>query len=665
MGEIDNRDYLTGLYNRKGISEKFEEAASSGSVHLMFCDLDNFKSVNDIYGHAAGDELLIAFARLLEQKAPTAVPGRLGGDEFILTFSGEMSKDELATIATSIIDCLRECRKELQFATVVSVSIGIVWNQSSGSDLNQVLNKSDSTMYQAKLRGKGCYQFYDELEADLQVERDMENEITEALEADRFGLRFLPVGNIQSSYLEQSLLHVVWNRANGGIWSQEEYLPVLEKSGVICRLDFHVLSKLCEQLGLIKSQGKPHGQICVRLSRLTYLEDDLGDRLLEAMTKHNITQEDIILGISENAFGHRGSDEVLAGMVRLNAMGFHLELLSFGENFSSFVYLRQLPVDAICFAPSYLKENMRTARGRQIIKTLIRLGKDLKQLMIADGVSARDEVQFLMGCGCDAASGSFYSDILDEEDFLGYVKERIRKDDTVHVYRFDGNLKSEVGLYEGKFIGKGVKYIKGISDKWGGLHFPGGGIGENVVTFPPELCASRSFTIAMWIKPESMWDWSSTFYAQYIAGFVSVVPYAANGTACFFRICEEEDLNGWHDVSTHSFDVGVWTHIVTTYDAISGTMRLYFNSKKAGYKENVPIMYSCSTAMLGGDAFQRAYNGDISSFMIVDRALTEQEVEDLYDSYLVEPGFCGQLDIRTQLEIKREKMINLDNSNQE
>lgn len=107
MGETDNRDYLTGLYNRKGIVEQYEALPSGSKVHIMFCDLDNFKSVNDIYGHAAGDKLLVAIANLLQECAPEAIVSRLGGDEFILAFVGEKSKEELEKTASLIIDEVR------------------------------------------------------------------------------------------------------------------------------------------------------------------------------------------------------------------------------------------------------------------------------------------------------------------------------------------------------------------------------------------------------------------------------------------------------------------------------------------------------------------------------------------------------------------------------
>ncbi len=659
MEALDVKDYLTGLYNRKGIAKQYEDLPQGSIVHVMFCDLDNFKSVNDIYGHAAGDQLLVAFAELLRKVSPNAIVGRLGGDEFIMAFTGEYTKDELSKTAASIIHELHENRKKLQFLTMVSVSIGIVWGENTDSGLDQILYKSDLAMYQAKQRGKSCYLFYDELEERIRMESAMESQANEALETGMFKLRFLPVINMQNSRLEQAELRVLWEKKEGGFWTEEEYVPVLERTGFICKLDEYVVRKLCERLQYIHKQGREHGKISICLSRLTYLEDGLAERLIGILDQYGVAQEDIRLGINEKSFEHRDRSQVLQSMNKLKNSGFSMEMKSFGETFSSFRYLRQLPIDAIHFESYYLKENMKTSRGCQIIKTLIRLGKDLKQTMIADGITEKEELIFLMACGCDAASGSYYSEMLDEEDYLYYARDRIKTVDNQIAYAFKNDLLSTDRMYAGRIIGDGVRYVDGISDNWGGLYFPGGHVGENLVSFSGQLFSGNSFTISLWIRPEAIWTWASVVYAQFMAGFVSIVPHAGEGIS-IFRICEEEDLNGWHDVLTHSPDLHKWTFITVTYDAMSESMRYYFNAQKAGYQVNVPMMYACSEVMLGGDAFQKAFTGTVSAFMVSDRAKTEEEVAELYNSYLAEPGFCGDLDVRTQLENNRARMLRAD-----
>ncbi len=652
----DNTDYLTGLYNRKGIAEQFEALPPGSRVHMMFCDLDNFKSVNDIYGHASGDVLLTAFADLLRAVAPEAVAGRLGGDEFVLIFVGDSTREHLAQVASEMITQLRISRRKLQFFTLVSVSIGIVYDERSDTGLDQIMGKSDSTMYQAKQRGKSCYLFYDELEERIRMQNQIESQAAEALEHGRFVLRYLPVNNLQTSCLAFAQIVVLWVRRDGGYWMPQDYEPVFARSGFIRKWNEYVFEMLCNQMHRIHLQGRQAGRFCMQLSRLTYLEDGLGERLREILTTYDIGQEEVWLGICEHDFSFRDSGEVVRALQRLHEDGFHIQLLEFGENFSAFRYLQELPVEAIHLQAAYLHENLRMNSGRRIIKTLIRLGRDLKQHMVADGVADAQEAHFLMACGCDAASGPYFSDLLEEEDYLYYVRDSVRVQDREVAYAFRGDLFSTDHAYPGRIIGEGVQFVSGISDRWGGIAFPGGYVGENLVFFPGQLFTGGSFTISLWIRPQTQCAWASVMYAQFLAEFVSIVPFASDGIS-IYRICEEEDLNGWHDVLIHAPEIGRWTFLAVTYDTVSESMRYYFNAQQAGYQVNVPTMYACSEVMLGGDAYQRSFTGTVSAFRVSDRAKSEQEIIDLYESYLAEPGFCGDLDLRTRIQRRRRRML--------
>lgn len=643
MGTTENRDYLTGLYNRKGIIEQFASLQKGSSVHFMFCDLDNFKSVNDVYGHATGDRLLVAVAKLLGECAPEAYVGRLGGDEFIIIIAGDVSRDELAAMADRIISKVRDQRKELQYMLLVSVSIGIVFNESADTDLGQILHKSDAAMYQAKHGGKSCYVFYDDLEEQLQKEKLMESQAEEALENGRFKIFFYPANHLQNSRLERTEVYVRWEQEDGAYWSQEEFRPLLEKNGFIRKVDLYVFQETCRTIPRLRASGQLGTRLSVQLSSLLLLEDDLPDNLKLMMDGNGVSMDEIGISIDETVFANRNCSQVVQAVMRLSEAGFSVGLIHFGQDFSSFRYLRQLRIDSIRFDEGYLKENMRNDRGKQIIKTLIRLGKDLKQLMIADGVADQSEVVFFSGCGCDAASGSYYSELLTEDDYKKYAKERMKHHDQKIEFAFQNNLDSVDGEFTGKIVGNGIRYTDGISDKWGGIFFPGGSTGDNVIKFPERLFSRDSYTIALWIRPDAVWSWGSVVYAGYISGFSSIVPFAGDGIT-IFRIYEDGDLNGWHDILCHAPELHKWTFITVTYDAFSESTFYYINGKKAGYQVNVPIMYSCHQVILGGDPFQKSYTGSVSAFMVFDVPKTEEQIEALYQSFLEEPGFQGELD---------------------
>lgn len=639
----DNIDYLTGLCNRKGLYERIAGFAEDEHVNFMFLDLDNFKTVNDVYGHQAGDEVLITFGQILKECAPEALAVRIGGDEFVLVFLGMKTKAELSEMAERIINKMRASQSQTQFRSMVSVSVGIVWNEQMGKSFEHILAKSDTAMYQAKQNGKSCYVFYDDIKGKILEEKEMADSVSLALEKDQFQIRYAPVINMQNSRLEQSEVYVYWTKDEHTVWVPDEYRGVLERNGFIRKLDMHIFEVLCRQLQLLKNKYDMKVKLSVQLSRLLFLEDNLPENLAEIMKQYGVEAKDFDLSIDETSLGLRYSDKLIAAMKRLRDMGFSLSLLHFGKDFSGFRYLRELPINTIKFDKTYIKENLQNNRGRQIIKTLLKLGKELKMMVAVYGISNADEVVFLSGCGCDAAGGSYYLEPCLMEDYIEYVKDKIQHGSNCISYPFLENLMTEDGRLPGKLVGEGIQFVKGVSDKWGGIYFPGGDSGKNVIHFPGNVFPSNSYTISLWIKPEEIISWGSVLYMRYLEGFASLVPYLGDGLSAF-RISEDIDVNGWHDILCRAVKLHQWSFLTVTYDSFNASTRYYINGRKAGYQVNVPTMISCKQVILGGDPFQSSYKGSVSGWMLFDYVKTEEEIVELYHSFLKEPGFCGELE---------------------
>lgn len=635
-------DYLTGLYNRKGLYEKFEELSGRDKIHFMFLDLDNFKTVNDVYGHKSGDDLLIATGNLLQKCIPEAVVVRLGGDEFVLMIFGQKSKGELAQAAERILSQMCQKGKEMDFFTVVSMSIGIVWNAPCDTSLEQLLNESDAAMYEAKQNGKSCYLFYSDLEEKFLLEKEMEEKSEHALRERQFEIRYQPVFHMQSSRLEQSQARVVWKKGDGTVWEAKDFRPLFERNSFVKALDFYTFEIVCQDLERFHKEGRAKVKTSVQLSRLLFLDNNLGSRLQEIMSKYGVEAGEIELALDERAFSSRDADKLIASMEKLKDLGFFLSLIHFGEDFSSFRYLRRLPVDSLNFEEAYIKENIQNNKGRQIIKTVIKLGKDLKLLLIAQGLVDKEEVIFLSSCGCDAAAGSFYSGQLPIEEYLDYTQNQIIDKETVKIFRFQDGFSDEDGGVRGEIIGKGVELVPGISDMWGGVFFPGGETGLNLIDYPGSLFAENSYTLTLWMKPEDALEWTSVIYMRYLDGFASLVPYLGGGQS-IYRISEDIDMNnGWHDTFCRTIALHKWCFVAVTYDSFSESVCYYINGRKAGYRVDVPTMISCRQVLLGGDPFQKSYKGYVSALKIYDCVKTAEEVQQLYNDFFNEPGFCGE-----------------------
>lgn len=634
-------DYLTGLYNRKGLYEKYEELSGNDKIHFMFLDLDNFKTVNDVYGHKSGDELLVATGRLMQECVPEAVAVRLGGDEFVLMLFGEKSREELADAADHILAAMRKKGKEMDFFTVVSMSIGVVWNAPCDADLEQLLNESDAAMYEAKQNGKSCYMFYNDLEEKFLLEKEMEEHARQALKEGQFKVLYQPVFHMISSKLEPSQARVIWERDAETVWETRTFRPLFERNGFCKELDLYVFEMVCRDIQKFHREGRTQERVSVQLSRQLFLDEGLGGRLQEAMTRYGVTPQEMELALEEKAVSSRWIDKLITSFTKLKELGFSIALIHFGEDFSSFRYLRNLPVDSLKFEETYIKENIQNKKGRQIIKTVIRLGKDLKLLLVAEGIVEKEEVIFLSSCGCDAAAGAFYSGQMPFSEYLDFTKNRIVQGEGRKAFRFLDSLSDEDGSMTGEIVGEGVELVPGISDLWGGVHFPGGEIGQNLICLPGSLFSGNSYTLALWIRPEAGQEWTSVIYMRYLDGFASLVPYLGDGQS-IYRISEDIDMNnGWHDTFCRAAALNKWCFIAVTYDAFSESVCYYINGRKAGYRIDVPTMLACRQVMFGGDPFQKSYQGCVSALVVYDCVKTGEEIQELYDSFLEEPEFCG------------------------
>ncbi|MCM1181910.1 MAG: EAL domain-containing protein [Roseburia sp.] len=642
MAESSIYDYLTGLYNRKGLYEKYDELSGRDTVHCMFLDLDNFKTVNDVYGHKAGDRLLSATGGILRDCVPDSVAGRLGGDEFVVMMFGELSREELTGAAERILREMRRKGEELDFFSVVSVSIGIVWNASADTDLEQMLNRSDAAMYEAKRNGKSCYLFYNDLEEKFLLEKEMEEHAQQALREGRFEVSYQPVFHMQSSRLEQAQACVGWRRDVDTVWEMKAFRPLFERNSFVKELDMYIFEAVCRDLQRLHQAGREQEKICVQLSRLLFLDDSLANRLGELTERYGVAAGELELALDEKAISARDIDKLTASMMKLKERGFSLALIHFGEDFSSLRYLRNLPVDSLKFEEAYIKENIQNKKGRQIIKTLIKLGKDLKLLLVAEGIAEKDEVVFLSSCGCDAATGAFYSGRLSFEAYLEYAQNQLRYGESKRAFRFREDFSDEEGELSGELCGDGIERVSGISAEWGGIYFPGGDPGQNLISFPGRLFSGNSYTVTLWIKPEDTLEWTSVIYMRYLDGFASLVPYLGGGQS-IYRISEDIDVNnGWHDTFSRTIALHKWCFVAVTYDSFSETIGYYINGRKAGYRVDVPTMLSCRQVLLGGDPFQKSYKGYVSALTVYDVVKTSEEIQQIYGSFFEEPDFCGE-----------------------
>ncbi|MCR5106054.1 MAG: family 43 glycosylhydrolase [Eubacterium sp.] len=637
--QVVNRDYLTGLYNRQGMYEIWRDAiAKQEYVQIIFIDVDNFKSVNDMYGHKEGDKTLIKISEIIcDNVRDKDAVIRLGGDELVIMQPGSSERESLKKLAHRIMGGMNEEAKHNHSFEIITLSMGIVCNAKVNHGIDALLSYSDAAMYFAKEQGKNQYVFFDEYEERIKLEAEMESTAGAALKDGKFDLLFYPVMHLQTSKLLRTVAMIVWNTSKGKKLIRSEFERVLSKNGLIRKIDIYAFRKLCNLLSLYDKKILREVRVCIQLSDIL-LDEDVVSILLGIMYENEIYPEEIEILVSETLFGNRNSERIIKNLIALKEAGFYLGLTDFGDDFSGFRYIENIPFSTVMFDRDYLGNNMEDDTRVRVLSTLFNLTKSLHLLSVGKGVDSLREVEFLIQNGCDGASGNYFSKLNKIEKYIKFISG-ITENKNVYKYAFENNLATIKGDHPGEIVGGGIEYIPGISDEWGALSFSGGPVDTNLVRFPESLLMKDSFTITMWIRPKEIQNWTSAIYVRHQNGFTSFMP-SVDGNICMLRMHPDGDAP-WTDNIANGLPLGRWTHVSMVYDAFSNTNRLFIDGLFVKMRNAIPEIGKASVFCLGGDCYQVSFRGDISALCVFDVPLSAEEIYDHYISYKSETNFHG------------------------
>ena len=635
------KDYLTGLYDREWLYHSYDAAAAGEHYHLFYLDLDNFKSVNDLYGHEEGDRILRYVAGCLRSCVEDGYPVRMGGDEFVLIIRGRRDRNELNSIFRQLVRQISMGVKEIPGLSLISVSAGAADNDDGRIDLQEVLRMGDHAMYEAKRAGKRRCVFYDDIQEKIIREQKIAEDAPEAVAADRFTLVFNPLTNPQNNILLLTQVVALWNTADGEVLEPDEYRPILENNGYIRTLDLYLLNKffkLLRENDYSRGKEKKH-RFSLSLSWMFFVDRQLDDILIKERDEYGTDLSEVDFAVAEDELHTRNIERVLYGMKRIEELGVTITLCNFGSNFSAIKNIHHTPLTTLILDKEWLRSCLQEPEGRKVVRAMLRLSKDLHMRSISMGIEEKDR-DFLINCRCDANGSVCREDYMDPADYGEWMKGRLPGERVIR-YPFRGSLLDDRGGQEGHFVGDGVTYAGGITDSWGGICFPGGGVGDNVVVLPESVFVSNSFTISFWIRPGDEVNWASVFYRRTQEGYLSVVPYCQQtmGLSVFRNAPDNEKC---HDACYRQILRDRWSYLCFAYDAVTETLRCFIDGKKVSSETDMPIQIGCRQVILGGDPYQPSFTGRVSALCIYDYALSDREAEESWKAFLSEPGFAGE-----------------------
>ncbi len=412
---LAHHDVLTGLPNRVLLRDRFDHARafaerSKANVAMLFLDLDNFKAVNDSFGHAAGDDLLRAVALRLDNCIrDTDTISREGGDEFLVLLNDMPDPEQVERVAGKILMALAEPLQIAGHVLNVGGSIGIALYPDDGRTFDVLLQCADMAMYNAKAAGRNTYRFFDPtMNARVRDHMLLQSRLHKALGGHEFWLAYQPKFSIDGKRVTGIEALLRWRDPEVGEVSPGRFISVAENCGLIVPIGRWVIETACRQAAAWHAAGLGPPAVSVNLSALQLRNGRLVESVAEVLAQSGLPPRLLELELTESIL-LQDVDNTLDTVRRLKALGVMLSIDDFGTGYSSLGYLKRLAVDRLKIDQSFVRHVDSDPDAAAIVSAVIQLARSLRLGIVAEGVETETQLAFLRKEGCTEIQGYLFS----------------------------------------------------------------------------------------------------------------------------------------------------------------------------------------------------------------------------------------------------------------
>ncbi len=412
---LAHHDPLTRLPNRYQLSDNVTQAVARGLRHdqrgaVVFIDLDRFKVINDTFGHAAGDRVLLEAARRMAQAIRTEdILARLGGDEFVLLVEDIPSPDCIARVAGKLVDLMRTPFLVDGQECFISASLGIALYPEDGTETSELLRNADTAMYRAKESGRDSYCFYSpEMNARNKDRISLEAALRRAIEREELEVHYQPKVNLMDGRVVGLEALMRWRHQERGLVSPGEFVPMLEESGLIVAAGDWVLASVCAQILAWRSAGLQPPPVAVNVSARQFQQQGYAAQVAACLDRYGVEGHMLELELTESLL-MRDPQQAAQVMQELRSLGCHLAVDDFGTGYSSLAYLKRFPIDCLKIDASFVRGLPGDAEDAAIAHAIVGLARALGMKVVAEGVERIGQAWFLRGMGCHEMQGYLFS----------------------------------------------------------------------------------------------------------------------------------------------------------------------------------------------------------------------------------------------------------------
>ncbi|MEH8017305.1 EAL domain-containing protein [Rheinheimera muenzenbergensis] len=420
-------DPITLLPNRQYFMQRVAEAlqlASNNHCAVLLLDLDNFKNINDSFGHSAGDELLRLVSQRLQRLClPEHILARLGGDEFAVLVTKISGLAQLNLLTGKLMQALQQpCMLANKVEVIPAASLGIALWPEHATDPEGLLRAADAAMYAVKSQGRNNIAFYD---AGLTVQARqrvvMESRLRSAINLGQLYCVYQPQLELSSGRIVGAEVLLRWHDEQLGQVSPAEFIPLAESCGLIHQLGLWVLQHSCHQVSQWLQAGLPAFRLAVNVSAQQFAKDTMLQQLKQVLKDSGLSAQLLELEVTESALM---TDEVrvIDTMHQIRALGVRLAIDDFGTGYSSLSYLKRLPLDVLKIDKRFIEHIPAEQDDKQIASAIIALAHTMNFKVLAEGVETAEQLQFLQQQGCDYYQGYYFSKPLAADDFAALLQ---------------------------------------------------------------------------------------------------------------------------------------------------------------------------------------------------------------------------------------------------
>lgn len=431
LARLARHDALTGLINRASLIGEMERAIeradpTSERLAVMLIDLDRFKPINDMFGHAAGDEVLIEVARRLQASLrPRDVVARLGGDEFVVLLPRSGTDDDVHEIGLRINRSLGREMEIEGHRLHLGASIGCAFWPVDARDVDGLLSAADLAMYRAKRADRDDPVFFDEeLRSDVARFRSEEADLRRAIAENELDLCYQPIVSLDGSTVHGFEALVRWNHQTFGVVGPDRFLPIAERAGLMTQITTWVLDHACRQMARWREQDAQPGLMSINVADAFLTQPDAVARVLEVAARHGVEPSSLALEVSERVVTGDENTPIALKLDDAHASGLRIALDEFGLGQASLIHLRKPGIDILKIDRAFVRDLTSAPETAAIVGAMIQLGRILDKQIVVEGVETAEQAALLAVSESAWVQGFLFSRPLDADEATAFMAER-------------------------------------------------------------------------------------------------------------------------------------------------------------------------------------------------------------------------------------------------